>query len=202
MPGSVRPVADERDGLTAYLDQQRHVLRIAAFGLTDEQLRATPTASPLSVGGLIKHCAAVERTWMDTVLQRKRAGAPDEYEAGFRVEPGETAADVLALHRAAAGETDAVVAGLDLDHPVPVPRDAPWYPPDLEAWSVRWVVRTSSRRPPATPGTPTSSGRPSTAPQPSRSWPRPRTGRRRPGCSPGRRRRASELAGYFFGCSW
>ena len=140
MPGSVRPVADERDGLTAYLDQQRHVLRIAAFGLTDEQVRATPTASPLSVGGLIKHCASVERTWTDIVLQRKRAGAPDEYEAGFRVEPGETAADVIALHRAAARETDAAVADLDLDHPVPVPRDAPWFPRDVEAWSVRWVV--------------------------------------------------------------
>jgi hypothetical protein len=30
MPGSVRPVVDERDGLMAYLDQQRPVPRIAA----------------------------------------------------------------------------------------------------------------------------------------------------------------------------
>ena len=53
MPGNVHPVADEREGLTAYLAQQRAVLRVAAYGLTDEQARAVPTRSALSVGGLI-----------------------------------------------------------------------------------------------------------------------------------------------------
>src|SRR5262249_22826473 len=48
MPGSVAPVADEREGLLAFLAQQRHVLRISAHGLTDEQARATPVASTLS----------------------------------------------------------------------------------------------------------------------------------------------------------
>jgi uncharacterized damage-inducible protein DinB len=142
MPGNVPPVADEREGLTAYLEQQRHVLRVAAYGLTDEQARATPTTtSALSVGGLIKHCASVERTWMDIVLERERQGAADEYQAGFRVEPGETVADILALHRHAATETDEVIAGIaDLSQPVPVPRGVPWFPQDVEAWSVRWVL--------------------------------------------------------------
>ncbi len=35
MPGSVPPIADEREGLLAFLAQQRYVIRIAAFGLTD-----------------------------------------------------------------------------------------------------------------------------------------------------------------------
>ncbi|HWM02635.1 MAG TPA: DUF664 domain-containing protein, partial [Actinophytocola sp.] len=61
MPGLVAPVADEREGLLAYLAQQRLVLRLTAHGLTDEQARAAPTASPLSVGGLIKHVTAAER---------------------------------------------------------------------------------------------------------------------------------------------
>ena len=69
------------------------------------------------------------------------SGAQDEYEAGFRLEPGETVADILALHRQAARETDEIVAGIaDLGRPVRVPRDAPWFPPDVEAWSVRWVL--------------------------------------------------------------
>src|SRR5882724_4088347 len=102
MPGSVPPVADEREGLMAYLEQQRHVLRVAAHGLTDEQARSTPTASSLSVGGLIKHCASVERTWMDNVLERKRERAAEDYETGFRMEPAETMADILAFHRHAA----------------------------------------------------------------------------------------------------
>ena len=140
MPGSVPPVADEGEGLMSYLEQQRHVLRVAAFGLADEQARATPTPSPLSVGGLIKHCAFVERAWMDNVLERKRTGTENEYESGFRLEPGETLADVFALYREAARETDAVIADIDdLGRPVPIP-DAPWFPKDIESWSVRWVL--------------------------------------------------------------
>ena len=30
--------------------------------------------------------------------------------------------------------------GLPLDHPVPVPQGVPWFPDDVEAWSVRWVL--------------------------------------------------------------
>ena len=141
MPGSVPPVADEREGLMAYLEQQRHGLRVAAHGLTDEQVRATPTASSLSVGGLIKHCASMERAWMDNVLERERSGAQEEYETGFRLEPGENVADILALHHHAAWETDEIIAGIDdLGQPVPVPRDAPWFPQDIDFWSVRWVL--------------------------------------------------------------
>lgn len=33
------------------------------------------------------------------------------------------------------------VAGIpDLDRPVPVPKGVPWFPDDVEAWSVRWVL--------------------------------------------------------------
>ncbi|MBV9953387.1 MAG: DinB family protein [Acidimicrobiia bacterium] len=142
MPGQVAPVADEREGLLAYLDQQRHVLRVAAYGLTDEQARATPTPSALSVGGLVKHVAQTEQGWMDTVLQRERDGADGgeaAYEDGFRLLEGETLADVLAFYDEVAAETREVVAGLGLDHPVPVP-PAPWNPTDVDAWSLRWVL--------------------------------------------------------------
>jgi uncharacterized protein DUF664 len=141
MPGSVPPVADERDGLLAYLAQQRYVLRLTAFGLTDEQARLTPTAGTLSVGGLIKHLAFVERSWMNHVLARPAAGSVDDYGSYFRLEDGETLQSVLDLYSQAAAETDAVVAGIDdLGQAVPVPRDAPWFPKDVEAWSVRWVL--------------------------------------------------------------
>ena len=61
MPGSVSPVSNESEALVAYLAQQRYLLRLTSYGLTDEQARATPTTSALSVGGVIKHLAAVER---------------------------------------------------------------------------------------------------------------------------------------------
>jgi len=85
MPGFVAPVADEREGLLAYLAQQHLVLRLTAYGLTDDQARATPTASHLSIGGLIKHVTRAERAWMATVQQRRREWSAEGREAGFRV---------------------------------------------------------------------------------------------------------------------
>ncbi|MFN2479664.1 MAG: DinB family protein [Pseudonocardiaceae bacterium] len=140
MPAVVAPVADEREGLLAYLAQQRLVLRLTAYGLTDDQARTTPTASPLNVGGLIKHVTTAERGWMDTVLQRDRKWSPENHHASFRLGPGETLAMVLALYDQAAKETDAIIAEIpDLGQPVPVPRQVPWAP-GATAWSVRWVL--------------------------------------------------------------
>jgi uncharacterized damage-inducible protein DinB len=145
MPGQVPPVEDEREGLLAYLHQQRDALRIAAYGLTDEQARATPTASTLSVGGLIKHAASTERGWIDMVLQRQTApdgdNTEDDYLANFRLAADETLTDVIDRYAEVATETESVVAGIaDLNQPVPVPQGVPWFPDDVEAWSVRWVL--------------------------------------------------------------
>ena len=139
MPGLVSPVANERDGLLAYLAQQRFVLRVTAYGLTDEQARATPTAGTLSVGGLIKHVAMVERRWIDIVQQR--GDRPQDYEGGFRLEPDESLSGVLDLYNDVADETAAALAEIsDLGQAVPVPQGVPWFPDDVDAWSVRWVL--------------------------------------------------------------
>ena len=140
MPGTVRPVTDERDGLLTYLAQQRLVIRIAAHGLTDEQARATPSVSPLSIGGLLKHVGTTERYWIEMLEGRDRR-SQDDYENGFVVESDETVAGLLDRYAEIAAETEAVVRGIDdLGRAVPVPRGVPWYPQDVEAWSVRWVL--------------------------------------------------------------
>jgi uncharacterized damage-inducible protein DinB len=142
MPGQAPPLKDERDQLLAYVAQQRDGLRFAAFGLTDEQARATPTKSSLSVGGIIKHVAATERGWIDLVAQRTREGGGEaDYLAGFRLGPDETLADVLRFLDEVAAETATVINGIDdLNRPVPVPKGVPWYPDDIDAWTVRWVL--------------------------------------------------------------
>jgi len=138
MPGLVPPVADEREGLLAYLAQQRYMLRTTAYGLTDEQARATPTASSLSVGGLVKHAADMERSWMARVLQRDYES---DYAANFRLEPHETLASVLEAYEQVGKDTEAAVAEVaDLSQRVPVPRGVPWFPADVDSWSVRWVL--------------------------------------------------------------
>jgi uncharacterized damage-inducible protein DinB len=145
MPGQVRPVTDERDGLLQYLAHQRYVLQLAAYGLTDEQARATPTAGTLSVGGLVKHVARTEQGWVDLIVPRTRTTSVEEgyadYVDGFTLRADETLAGVFAYYDEVARETDAVIAGVrDLGQPVPVPKGVPWYPDDVDAWSVRWVL--------------------------------------------------------------
>lgn len=141
MPGMVAPVAGEREALVAYLAQQRYVMRISAFGLTDDEARRSAGPSNLSVGGLIKHVTAVERTWMDTVLQRPREGTEEEYADNFRVVPGETLASLLDRYDEVAKETESIIAAIDdLGQAVPVAQGVPWFPDDVEAWSVRWVL--------------------------------------------------------------
>ncbi|MGH3926261.1 MAG: DinB family protein, partial [Pseudonocardiaceae bacterium] len=141
MPGVVRPVIDERDGLLAYLAQQREALRIAVHGITDEQATSRPTASALSLAGLIKHAAQTERGWMVEIVAQRELPEPQDYEAGFRLEEGETVAGVLDLYTAVAAETESIVAEIaDLGQPVPVPQGVPWFPDDVKEWSVRWVL--------------------------------------------------------------
>src|SRR5215510_5422108 len=100
MPGQAAVLTDERELLLAYIAQQRDGIRYAAHGLTDAQARLTPSASSLSIGGLIKHVATMERGWIDMVLQRHTArhDAVSRYEDGFCLRPNETLAEVLADH--------------------------------------------------------------------------------------------------------
>jgi uncharacterized damage-inducible protein DinB len=119
----------------------RYVLRLSAHGLTDEQTRTQSTASSLCISGLIKHVAEVEGYWMDIVEQRPIEGSSEDYMEGFQPGPDETIEVLLERYEEAAKRTDSVVATTDdLGQAVPVPKDAPWFPKDVDAWSVRWVL--------------------------------------------------------------
>ena len=139
MPGQVAPIDDERELLLAYIAQQRDGLKYAAYGLTDEQARLVPTAGALSIGGLVKHVTAMERTWLDLIRQSGTSDGAD-YEDGFTLRPDETLAGALAALAAVAAETEATVRATDLSAAVPVPQGVPWFPDDVDAWSVRWVL--------------------------------------------------------------
>jgi Protein of unknown function (DUF664) len=144
VPGQAPPHHDERELLLAFIEQQRDGLRFAAHGLTDEQARLTPTAGTLSIGGLITHVAATERGWVDLIPGARttpvEAGDEGDYEAAFRLAPDRTLADALAELDAVAAATAEVVRRTPLDADVPVPKGVPWYPDDIDAWSVRWVL--------------------------------------------------------------
>jgi uncharacterized damage-inducible protein DinB len=143
MAAQVGAIGNEQEGLLAFLTQARYLLRLTAHGLTDEQLRAAPSASELSVGGLIKHCAATEESWMATVRREPRDSGVDyaAYARGFRLADDETIADVLARYDRIAEETEKTVIELgDLGYEIPVDHSVPWNPKDLDSWTLRWVL--------------------------------------------------------------
>jgi uncharacterized damage-inducible protein DinB len=139
MPGLVPPIENELDGLLAYLAQQRDAFRIVVHGLDEEQLRATPTKSALSLAGLVRHVAFTERHWMTNVVGQAEGGEEDAYADSFAVGDA-TIGELLAEYEIVAKETEAMVGQLGLEHPVPVPRNAPWFPKDVDSWTVRWVL--------------------------------------------------------------
>jgi uncharacterized damage-inducible protein DinB len=140
MPMNAEPVADEHQGLLSFLAQQRAAVRNAAYGLTEEQARATPTASSLSVGGLVKHVADAEKSWIDRIAGTDTADPTDfaGYLDGFHLRPDETLAGVLALYDEVTARTHEVMAHItDLDRDVPLAKGVPWFP---ESATVRWVL--------------------------------------------------------------
>jgi Protein of unknown function (DUF664) len=145
MPGLVAPLVDEAEALLAFLGQQRDALRYAAHGLAVEQLVARPTVSELSLAGLIKHAALMERAWTTFLTTGDTAvfapGDEDEWSDGFRLTEGETLDDVLALADEQARTTETVFgAAEDLAAPLPPTTDVvPWIP-DRTVWTPRWVL--------------------------------------------------------------
>jgi hypothetical protein len=149
MPALAPPVTDDRDAVLTFLEYHQSAFFAVAYGLTDEQARATPTVSSLSIGGLIKHATGVQRGWMQRVVAAPDKPAPDhrpfeeraaEYQDEYRMRDDETLSDVLAALKKQNAETLKTLSDKDFDIPVPVPRDAPWFPSDIEAWSIRWVA--------------------------------------------------------------
>ena len=140
MPAHALPAADERSALLGFLEHQRGLVQLATYGLTDAEAAATPSASALSVGAIVKHLAQVERSWMDTVRGTPRTDSAD-YMESFRFSPDDSLAEALADYATAAQETEKLVASIDdLGQPVPVPQGVPWFPQDVDAWSLRWVL--------------------------------------------------------------
>lgn len=143
------PIADERAGLKEYVAAQQYAFHAIAFGLTDEQARSAPSVSSLSIGGLIKHVTSCQQGWMERV-----AAAPDltegdkrpmeeqatDYGDEFVMREDETLAQILEKFDAQNAETIRLIETSDLSAAVPVPPGVPWFPKDVRAWSVRWVI--------------------------------------------------------------
>ncbi|WP_371669965.1 DinB family protein [Streptomyces sp. NBC_00289] len=132
---------DERGALLSFLAEQRGGIRRALLGLTPEQAASRPSASELSLGGLLKHVAEVEQGWVARAKGEPPAVKRDEsnWHECFLLVAGESVEQQLAYWERVAAETESYVRSVpSLDDTFPLPND-PWFPPD-EAVSVRWLV--------------------------------------------------------------
>jgi uncharacterized damage-inducible protein DinB len=74
-------IADERDMLEAWLEFHRTTLLLKCEGLDRARLAVRPvTTSKLSLHGLVRHMADVERNWFTRVLLRKPETPPLFYD--------------------------------------------------------------------------------------------------------------------------
>ncbi|HSU37092.1 MAG TPA: DinB family protein [Propionibacteriaceae bacterium] len=140
MPGNPPSVDTEREALVVYLRQQRDGLKNAGYGLTEEQVRLRPTASALTVGGLIKHAASTELGWTQTMIGNPDHATEQTYDDSFSLTDADTLPSIIAEFDRVAAKTEAAVAGLDdLGTKVQLP-EAPWLPSDPQGYSARWIL--------------------------------------------------------------
>ncbi|MFI0261955.1 DinB family protein [Streptomyces sp. NPDC017056] len=132
---------DERGALLAFLEAQRGGLRRSVLGLTDEQAARKPSASELSLSGLLKHVAEVELQWLEMARQVPPSVVRDmdSWHLSFELEGAETVASILAAWEETARKTEQFITSLpDLNGTFPLP-EAPWFPPKAEQ-SMRWLL--------------------------------------------------------------
>lgn len=139
-PKDEAAAAAERTTLERFLFHQRRFLARKAEGLTDEQARlATCPPSDLTMLGLIRHAAEVERGW----AQRSFAGAaapriyslsahPDgDRDGDFHPPAGATLADALDVFWAEADAADLIYGAAALDEIEHC---------DRAFYSLRWIL--------------------------------------------------------------
>src|ERR1700689_4317193 len=114
----------EREALQNFLDAQREALIRKIEGLDDATARKAPTASALSLLGIVKHCGLWERRWLQVVVAGRRF--PGEWPEGnytgmaedFVVGEDDTVERWVAYYREQIEQSRAIAASMDLEAPV------------------------------------------------------------------------------------
>ncbi|GAA3118011.1 DinB family protein [Planomonospora alba] len=131
-------VADETPMLHAWLDWHRETLAVKCAGLSEEQLRLrSAEPSTLSLLGLVRHLAEVERFWFRNILCGEDAPPlfydEDNRDGDFDDVATASAQEAFTRWRAEIEHARRVCAGLPLDTLGKSPRKG-------EQVSLRWIL--------------------------------------------------------------
>lgn len=137
MPGTGPSCSREHETLCEFLGYQREALIGRLDALPEEQARSTPTASALSLLGIVRHSAIWERRWFQVIVAGRRL--PGEWPevrqtnpTTFVVEDHDSVASVVDDYRSEIEESNRILRAADLD--------APCARSDLVDETVRWVA--------------------------------------------------------------
>ena len=138
LPKDEVAAADEREMLVRFLDYQRAVLARKAEGVSDEQARiAACPPSDLTILGLVRHLAEVERGWaLETFLGSDLEPlfvTPDRPKGDWAAPSDATLAGALATWWVEVESADRVYAAASLD-------DVSARGWEEYRYSVRWIL--------------------------------------------------------------
>ncbi len=111
----------EHEALENFLDAQRIGLIRKVEGVSDELARLAPTASSLSLLGLIKHAALWEQRWFQVVMagrvspDRWPEVLPQPRDAELILRDSDTVTQCIAVYREHIETSNAITASMDLD---------------------------------------------------------------------------------------
>ncbi|MFC6006824.1 DinB family protein [Angustibacter luteus] len=131
-------VAGEREALAAYLEYYRATVEMKCRGLTTAQARTRSVPpSTMSLHGVVRHLAGVERWWFQQNFERRDVPflffTADEPDLDFHPPPDADLAADLETWRAECAVSREIVAAHDLDDTA---RPLDWH----EDIDLRWLV--------------------------------------------------------------
>jgi uncharacterized damage-inducible protein DinB len=142
-PFALPPTADDRAVLNAFLEWHRGALMRKCADLTDEQLRlhSVPTSN-LTLIGLVRHMAGVERWYFQAVVDGRFPGslytATDDFDEDFNDIASATGEETFAVWRAEV-ETSRRIAA---ERPLETVSRAPINSSDTSGreYTLKWVL--------------------------------------------------------------
>jgi uncharacterized damage-inducible protein DinB len=124
MPSEItvsRTPKSEYDALRNFLDAQRIGLIRKVEGVSDELARQAPTASSLSLLGLVKHAVIWEQRWFQVIMAGRQSPdrwpevMPEPHDAELIIRDSDTVPHWIAVYREHIETSNAIAAAMDLD---------------------------------------------------------------------------------------
>jgi uncharacterized damage-inducible protein DinB len=107
----------EREMLQGFLDYARRTILWKLEGLDQEQATRRLVPSDSTMLGIVKHLSDVEKGWFCEFMAGEKISSfytPEDPNADFRIEPGETLGSITKVYREACKQADRCAAEFEL----------------------------------------------------------------------------------------